>query len=330
MSPPQALMPDSVRYEYHDLKPAVGSFLDEVVAGLSAPRKWLFPKYFYDEPGSRLFEAICDLPEYYPTRTELSMLERYAPELRRRVGTGAAIIEYGSGSGRKTELVLRGVEPYAYVAIDISGEQLRLAVSGLAARFPGVRMVALCADYTRALPLDTMVILDGRRRVGFFPGSTIGNFPRAEALAFLRSACQSAGPGGAMIVGVDLKKDPAILHAAYNDAAGVTAAFNLNVLERINRELGADFELDAFRHHAHYAAEAGRVEMHLVSQRAQQVSIAGLTFHFAAGETIHTESSYKYTVEGFQALAAEAGFEPQHCWTDSERLFSIHYLAVPR
>jgi dimethylhistidine N-methyltransferase len=322
-------MPDSVRYDYRDLKPAVGSFLDEVLAGLSAPRKWLFPKYFYDEHGSRLFDAICDLPEYYPTRTELGMLETYAPELRERVGTGSAIIEYGSGSGRKTELVLRAVEPHAYVAIDISGEQLRQAVSGLAARFPEVRMVAVCADYTRALALETIEVLAGRRRIGFFPGSTIGNFPGPEALAFLRSACESAGPGGAMIVGVDLVKDPSILHAAYNDAAGVTAAFNLNVLERINRELGADFELDAFRHRAHYAAEEGRVEMHLVSRRAQKVSIAGRTFHFAAGETIHTESSYKYSIEGFQSLAAEAGFEPQHCWIDGECLFSIHYLAVP-
>ena len=323
-------MPDSVRYDYRDLKPAVGSFLDEVLAGLSAPRKWLFPKYFYDERGSRLFDAICDLPEYYPTRTELRMLETYGPELRQRVGKGSAIIEYGSGSGRKTELVLRAVEPHAYVAIDISEEQLRAAVSGLAARFPAVRMVALCADYTRALALDTIGVLAGKRRIGFFPGSTIGNFPHAEALAFLRSACESTARGGAMIVGVDLVKDSAILHAAYNDAAGVTAAFNLNVLERINRELGADFELDAFRHRAHYAAAEGRVEMHLVSQRAQKVSLAGRTFDFAAGETIHTESSYKYTVPGFQALAAQAGFEPQHCWIDSERLFSIHYLAVPR
>lgn len=323
-------MPESARYHYRDLKPAVGSFLDEVIEGLSAPRKWLFPKYFYDERGSRLFEAICDLPEYYPTRTELAMLETYAPELRRRVGPGSAIIEYGSGSGRKTELVLRAVEPHAYVAIDISGEQLRLAVAGLAERFPGVRMVALCADYTRTLALETIEVLSGTRRIGFFPGSTIGNYPHAEALAFLRSACESAGPGGAMIVGVDLVKDPAILHAAYNDSAGVTAAFNLNVLERINRELGADFELDAFRHRAHYSAEEGRIEMHLVSQRAQTVSIAGRTFHFAAGETIHTESSYKYSVEGFQALAAEAGFDPQHCWIDSGRLFSIHYLSVPR
>lgn len=322
-------MPESVRYEYYDFKPAVGSFLDEVVAGLSAPRKWLPPKYFYDERGSRLFEAICELPEYYPTRTELGMLETFAPELRECVGPGAAIIEYGSGSGRKTELMLRAVRPYAYVAIDISGEQLRIAVSGLARMFPDVRMVAICADYTRALPLESIEVIGARRRIGFFPGSTIGNFTRSEALAFLRSAYEAAGPGGAMIVGVDLEKDPSILHAAYNDAAGVTAAFNVNVLLRINRELGADFNLDAYWHRAHYAAQEGRVEMHLVSTRAQQVSIGERTFDFAAGETIHTENSYKYSVEGFQTLAAEAGFEPWHCWTDSDRLFSIHFLAVP-
>lgn len=321
-------MPDSVRYDYYDLKPAVASFLEDVIAGLAAPRKWLPPKYLYDERGSQLFEAICELPEYYPTRTELAMLETFAPELRERVGPGAAIVEYGSGSGRKTELLLRAVRPAAYVAIDISGEQLRLAASGLAHAFPDVRVVALCADYTRVLPLDTIKLIGARRRIGFFPGSTIGNFTRPEALAFLRQVRESAGPRGAMIVGVDLEKDPSILHAAYNDTAGVTAAFNLNVLERINRELGADFDLDAYRHSAHYAAAAGRVEMHLVSTRAQAVSIGERAFHLAAGETIHTESSYKYSIDGFQSLAAEAGFEPQHCWIDSQRLFSIHYLTV--
>ncbi|HYH42615.1 MAG TPA: L-histidine N(alpha)-methyltransferase [Burkholderiales bacterium] len=322
-------MAQSARYEYHDLKPAAGSFLDDVIAGLSASRKSLPPKYFYDARGSQLFDAICELPEYYPTRTELAMLEDAAPEIASRIGPRAAIVEYGSGSGRKTAVLLRAVQPLAYVAIDISGEQLREAIASLAATNPGVRMVALCADYTRALPIAPLQALDARRRVVYFPGSTIGNFTVAEALAFLRNALEVAGPGGAMLVGVDLKKDPATLHAAYNDSAGVTAAFNLNVLHRINRELGGDFDLAAFEHRAHYEERPGRIEMHLVSTREQTVTIGAHRFRFAVGETIFTESSYKYSVEEFQSLAAEAGFEPGHCWVDPRRMFSIHYLKAP-
>ncbi len=330
MSPLQAAMSPSARYQYLDLKPALGSFLDDVVAGLSARQKSLPPKYFYDERGSRLFDAICELPEYYLTRTELAMLERHAPEMALRMGAGPAIVEYGSGSGRKTAILLRAAQPAAYVAIDISGEQLGVAVAALADMFPAVRMVALCADYTRALPLASLDAIGAGRRVGYFPGSTIGNFTKPEALAFLRNAREVAGPRGAMLVGVDLKKDPSTLHAAYNDAAGVTADFNLNVLHRINRELGADFVPSAYRHRAHYAEDAGRIEMHLVSLRDQKVTLAGRVFAFSAGETIHTESSYKYSVEDFQSLAAAAGFTPEHCWVDERRLFSIHYLSVVR
>ena len=322
-------MPTSARYEYHDFEPAVASFLDDVVAGLSAPRKALPPKYFYDAQGSRLFDAICELPEYYPTRTELGMLEACASQIAERIGPKAAIVEYGSGSGRKTAILIRAVQPLAYVAIDISGEQLRTAVSGLASAFPEVRMIAMCADYTRKLPLRELDALDARRRVVYFPGSTIGNFTVPEALAFLRNVREVAGARGSMLVGVDLKKDPALLHAAYNDAQGVTAAFNLNLLHRINRELQGIFDLDAFEHRAHYDAQAGRIEMHLVSTRDQQVTVAGRRFAFAAGETIHTENSYKYSVDEFQALAREAGFEPMHCWVDDEGLFSIHSLTVP-
>jgi dimethylhistidine N-methyltransferase len=322
-------MPTSTRYEYHDLEPAAASFLDDVVAGLSAPRKTLPPKYFYDARGSQLFDAICELPEYYPTRTELAMLEAYAPEIAQRIGPRCAIVEYGSGSGRKTAILIRAARPLAYVAIDISGEQLRAAVSGLAAAFPDVRMAAVCADYTQKLPLQKLDALDAARRVVYFPGSTIGNFTVPEALAFLVNARQVAGARGSMLVGVDLKKAPALLHAAYNDTQGVTAAFNLNVLHRINRELKGGFDLEAFEHRAHYDARAGRIEMHLVSTRDQEVAIGERRFAFAAGETIHTENSYKYSVEEFQALAREAGFEPVHCWVDDEHLFSIHYLTVP-
>ena len=316
-------------FEFRDLKPGTGSFLNDVIAGLSAPRKALPPKYFYDERGSRLFEAICELPEYYPTRTELAMLEAAAPDIARRVGAGAAIVEYGSGSGRKTQGLIRALQPRVYVAVDISGEQLRSSVGALAMEFRKVRMVAICADYTHALPLGDLETSDISRRAVFFPGSTIGNFDPPEALAFLANARQVAARGGAMLVGVDLKKERSVLHAAYNDARGVTAAFNLNVLARINRELGGDFDLAKFEHQAHYDPLAGRIEMHLVSRVRQRVRVGDREFEFAAGETIHTENSYKYAVDEFQTLATRAGFVAEHCWVDPQRLFSIHYLTVP-
>jgi dimethylhistidine N-methyltransferase len=323
-------MSQSAPYDYLDLKPAAGSFLNDVIAGLSAPRKTLPPKYFYDARGSQLFDAICELPEYYPTRTELAMLERAAPEMRQRVGADSAIVEYGSGAGVKTRILIEALQPRAYVAIDISGEQLRSAVAQLAERFPDVRMFAVCADYTQQLPLTQLDGAHAARRVVYFPGSTIGNFTVPEAHEFLLNARRVAGAGGAMLVGVDLKKDAGVLHAAYNDAQGVTAAFNLNVLRRINRELDADFDLEEFEHRAHYDEQAGRIEMHLVSKRDQQVHVAGRAFAFVAGESIHTENSYKYGVEEFQALARRAGFEPEHVWIDPQGLFSIHYLTVPR
>ena len=323
-------MPPSASYEYRDLTPARASFLDDVITGLSASPKTLPPKYFYDERGSRLFEQICELPEYYLTRTELAMLDSLAPEMASRIGSRTAIIEYGSGSGRKTAILIEALEPAAYVAIDISGEALREAVGALAVKFPKVGMVALCADYTRALDSGELDVIAGKGRVVYFPGSTIGNFTVEDALGFLTNARQVAGAGGVMLVGVDLKKDRALLHAAYNDAQGITAAFNLNVLQRINRELGGDFDLHAYEHRARYNDDAGRIEMHLVSLHEQQVTLGGRTFRFAAGETIHTENSYKYSVGEFQALAREAGFRAEYCWLDPQRLFSIHYLAVPR
>jgi dimethylhistidine N-methyltransferase len=315
-------------YRYEDRKPAKASFLEDVLAGLSSSPKTLPPKYFYDERGSHLFDAICELPEYYPTRTELAMLKACGSEIASRVGPDAAVVEYGSGSGTKTAVLVEQLRPLAYVAIDIADEQLRSAVSALAVAFPNVRMSALCADYTKRLDLPA---LDNavKKRLVFFPGSTIGNFTVPEALAFLVNARSVAGAGGAMLVGVDLKKEAAVLHAAYNDAQGVTAAFNLNVLRRINEELGADFDLQAFEHRAFYNAADGRIEMHVVSTREQTVRIGAQTFGFAAGETIHTENSFKYSVAEFQTLAREAGFEPEHCWVDAERLFSIHYLTVP-
>lgn len=315
-------------YAFHDLKPDTGSFVDEVVAGLGQPQKALSPKYFYDERGCALFEQICALPEYYPTRTEMALMQAHAPEISTLLGRDCVLIEYGSGSGRKTVELIEHLKPVAYVPIDIAATQLNAFAEGLAARFSGLNIAAVCADYSRPFALPDIERLGAGRRVAYFPGSTIGNFTIDDARSFLHRACLLTAPGGAMLVGVDLKKEEALLHAAYNDAQGVTAAFNLNLLARINRELGADFDLYAFRHHAFYNRDAGRIEMHLVSLTDQQVALAGRAFRFRHDETIHTENSYKYSVEEFQALAREAGFEAERCWIDAGRLFSIHYLVA--
>jgi dimethylhistidine N-methyltransferase len=266
------------------------------------------------------------LPEYYPTRTELAMTQAHAPEMARLLGADCLLIEYGAGSGRKTRVLIEALAPAAYVAIDISRSALQQCAADLAARYPAVKVAAVCADYSRPLALPVIEGITPRRRVIYFPGSTIGNFTRADALGFLRHAQKLAGAGGAMLVGVDLKKDPARLHAAYNDAQGITAAFNLNLLTRINRELDGTFDVAAFEHHAFYDADEGRIEMHLRSLRPQTVHVAGLAFAFSGGETIHTENSCKYAVDEFQQLAREAGFTAEKYWCDSERLFSIHYL----
>ena len=312
-----------------DLKPDSGSFLRDVLEGLSLPSKALSPKYFYDEHGSALFEAICELPEYYPTRTEMAIMRAHVGEMAQRVGPDCLLIEYGSGSGRKTRVLIAALAPVSYMPIDIAREQLTRAAAELGREFPELQILAVCADYSRPLALPAVEGTPARRCVVYFPGSTIGNLALAEARQFLRDACTMVGPGGAMLVGVDLKKDEALLNAAYNDAQGVTAAFNLNLLTRINRELGADFDPGAFHHRAFYNAALSRIEMHLVSGKRQSVTIAGHRFEFAAGETIHTENSCKYSVDEFQALARSAGFVPEHCWPDPAQLFAVHYLAVP-
>jgi dimethylhistidine N-methyltransferase len=312
-----------------DLRPDTGSFLDEVIAGLSRPLKDLPPKYFYDERGSELFEMICELPEYYPTRSELALMRSHAGEIARELGPECAVIEYGCGSGRKTRLLLEAAAPVAYVPIDIARSQLEVTADGIAREFPALAVTAVCADYSRALTLPELPGPRPRRRVIYFPGSTIGNLSLPEAARFLANARRLARPGGAMLVGVDLKKDAALLNAAYNDARGVTADFNLNLLARINRELQADFDLAAFRHYAFYNGALGRIEMHLVSLKDQRVRVGGTAFGFRGGETIHTENSYKYSVDEFKALAESAGFEPVRCWTDDKRRFAVHYLAVP-
>ena len=313
-------------FVFHDLQPLQGSFRADVVAGLAKPEKDLPPKYLYDSRGCELFEKICQLAEYYPTRTETAILHDSAKEIAQLAGEGCELIEYGSGSSRKTRMLLEALRPAVYIPVDIAREQLLRTSAELAGAYAGLEIAAVCADYS--LPLSLPDDAGGRRKLVFFPGSTIGNFVPAEAVKFMRNAAHLAGPSGGMLVGVDLKKDASKLHAAYNDALGVTAAFNLNLLARINRELGANFELDRFRHYAFYNAPLGRIEMHLVSARKQTVEMPGFGATFAEGESIHTENSYKYTIEEFQFLATQAGFGPARVWMDEARLFAVHYLIV--
>jgi len=315
-------------FSFADLKPCTTSLREDVLHGLAQPRKALPPKYFYDTAGSALFERICNLPEYYPTRTEMEIMRASAADMARRLGSHCVLIEYGSGSGLKTRVLLDALNPAAYVPIDISEAPLRSAAAEVARRLPEVRVVAVCADYSAPLEIPALREFPGARRAVYFSGSTIGNFTPAEAQVFLERARALVGAGGAMLVGVDLQKERAVLHAAYNDAEGVTAAFNLNLLTRLNRELGADFNLSAWTHRAFYDTDLGRIEMHLVSTRAQRVTVSGAHFDFAANETIHTENSYKYTVEGFHRLASASGFSAEACWTDPRRYFSVHYLVA--
>ncbi len=319
-------MPSVRPVTFIDLHPAAGSFLDEVLEGLARTPKSLSPKYFYDERGSALFEAICDLPEYYPTRTELALMREHAMSMAAVLAPRCLLIEFGSGASVKTEVLMAALDPAAYVAVDISAAALRAASSRLAGAFPRTPLLAVCADYMQALDIPGLASYDGARRVVYFPGSTIGNLTPSEARDFLADARRLAGAGGAMLVGVDLKKDAAVLHAAYNDAQGVTAAFNLNLLQRMNRELGADFDIAQFRHVAFYDAAAGRIEMHLESVCAQTVTVGGRRFGFAAGERLHTENSCKYSVEEFRRLAADAGFSPRQVWVDPRHYFAVHLL----
>lgn len=307
--------------------PEPQGFLDDVLQGLAQPQKSLPAKYFYDDAGSDLFEAITRLPEYYPTRTEFAILDAAGAEIAAALPRGAALVEFGSGSTAKVRRLLRHLTDLAaYLPVDVSASFLHAQAAGLRADFPGLRIEPVAADFTRpfSLPAD----LGDAPRAGFFPGSTIGNFEPAEAARLLRQFGAILGAGAVLVVGVDLAKDHAVLEAAYDDAAGVTAAFNRNVLRRINRELGGTFDLDAFAHRAVFNPQASRIEMHLVARAAQTVAVSGRRFAFAAGESIHTENSYKYTPESFQALAAAAGWEPVQVWTDPQALFSVHALRL--
>lgn len=327
---PVSTRPVAAPIQVLDFEPAVADIRAEVLAGLSQPQKSLPCKLFYDEIGSRLFDEICRVPEYYPTRTELSIMQDSAAEMATALGPRPLIVEYGSGSSLKTRLLLDALpEARGYVPIDISSEHLLRAAQALGSAYPHLTVQPVCADYTRPFTLPPLPREPGDRVVAYFPGSTVGNFDPEQAVAFLESMRATCGPGSGLLIGVDLKKDPAVLHAAYNDAAGVTAAFNLNLLRRLNRDLGADFDPAAFFHYAFYQPMFGRMEMHLISRRVQTIDLGGgQRVQFDEGESIHTESSYKYTLQGFRALAARAAYRHVQTWTDPRQWFGLLYFTA--
>ncbi len=305
---------------------AIAEFRADVLHGLAQTPKRIPSKYFYDARGSQLFEEICAQPEYYLTRTELAILEEHAPAIAKAIGPRALLVEYGSGAGIKTRLLLDALEqPVGYVPVEISRSALDASVENLSEEFPEVDMLPVSADFTQPVDLPAPDQA-ARRTVVFFPGSTLGNFEQREAIALLRTMAIEMGRQGAALVGIDLKKDAAILEAAYNDAAGVTREFTLNLLTRINRELQADFNLDEFDHRARYNAQAGRIETHVVSRIDQVVAIGTHRFAFAAGEAMLVEYSCKYAVEEFAAMAAKAGLRVVRSWSDSRQWFAMQML----
>lgn len=309
-----------------DLHPPADDILRDALAGLSRTPKRLPSKYFYDAQGSRLFEAITRQPEYYLTRVEQALLDDYLPAIASAIGSGAHVVEYGSGSGRKTRRLLEGLrEPAAYTPVEISRAALLESTARLASALPAVEMLPVCADFTRPVPLPAPTRRPQRTLV-FFPGSTLGNFTHDEAVGILAAMREAMGADGRALIGIDLQKDPALIEAAYNDAAGVTAAFTLNLLARLNRELGSDFDLAGFRHRAVYAGERSRIETFLVSQRAQQVQVAGRRFHFDPGEAMLVEYSHKYSDGGFATLAAAAGLAVADGRNDPRGWFGLRLL----
>jgi dimethylhistidine N-methyltransferase len=322
---PEAATPGIVRI-YRLLDPRPDAFLGDVLAGLARPQKAVPPKYFYDDRGSALFEQICELDEYYPTRTELAIMRECMDDLARLLGPDTELVEFGSGASIKSRILIERMRPSLYVPVDIAEGALRTAADALAERFPWLNVSGVVADFAQPLVLPEFVALPVRRRVVYFPGSTVGNFTPDEALSFLRRVHDLLGPGGVLVIGVDTKKSKAVLDAAYDDARGVTAEFNLNLLRRINRELGGDFQLSRFRHKAFYDEAAGRVEMHLESTHAQFARVGGRRFDFAPGETIHTEISCKYAIEEFRAMGEAARFHTQAVYTDPDRLFAVYAM----
>lgn len=312
---------------FYDTHPELESLREEVLRGLTSQPKHLAPKFFYDRRGSELFEQICRQPEYYPTRAEVGILRAHGPELAQVAASASVLIELGSGASRKVRLLLEQLRPDTYIGVDISRDFLLQATHDLAQDYPDIQVHAFCADLCQ--PLTLAWPSDGQR-LAFYPGSSIGNFEPEEAEVFLRNLRPLLGPSGALIIGVDLKKDPAILHAAYNDEAGVTAEFNLNLLHRLRCELDMELDIGSFRHVAFYNDELGRIEMYLESLSQQVVHLDDRQISFAAGELLHTENSYKYTVGEFHELARHAGFEPIQEWTDTQSLFCVYYLRVAK
>lgn len=319
--------PDSVNsIHFYDYHPELADLHEEVIKGMKNWPRAIAPKFFYDEKGSQLFDEICGTTEYYPTRTEMTILEENIDEIAAHVGEQCLLIEPGSGSSQKVRVMLDAVNPKAYMPMDISKDYLRVAAEDVASEYPWLEVHAACVDYTSPFPLPPCH--EQARKVAFFPGSSIGNFDPEQAISFLRNLAEVLQSDGGLLIGVDLKKDKEVLHAAYNDNEGVTAAFNQNLLTRISDELDATFDTKKFHHHAFYNEQLGRVEMHLVSDETHTVSIGEHHFQFKKDETIHTESSYKYTINEFKSLAERAGFKSVDVWTDVENLFSVHYFEV--
>ncbi len=314
----------SQRYQFFDQHPEIADFRADILQGMSSPEPYISPKYFYDETGSRLFEEICNSDEYYPTRTEVGIIRDNIDDIVDILGRDCLLIEPGSGDSYKVRLLLDALRPIAYLPIDISKRYLQDEAQKLAAEFTWLNVHAICADFTGKLELPYHV--ESTNRVAFFPGSTIGNFAPEQAIKVLEEIRMMVGEGGGLLIGVDLQKDTSILNAAYNDKKGYTAEFNKNLLVRINRELGADFNVDLFQHHAFFNEEEHRIEMHLVCMQDQQVTIGDQSFLFKKDQSILTEYSHKYSVESFQKLAELASFKSVKTWVDDDRLFSVHYL----
>jgi dimethylhistidine N-methyltransferase len=313
-----------------EVPPGGSDFLEEVIDGLSSNPRSLPCKYFYDERGAALFQKICELPEYYITRTEIDILDRNRAEIASHLGPYIALIGLGTGAGTKTRILIEALEsPAVYIPVDISEKQVRESTALFRRIFPDLEILPVCADYLQPVVLPSPN-RKAARNIVYFPGSTIGNFEPTEGQEFLRRVANVTRKNGGLLIGADLKKEQDVLEAAYNDSAGVTAQFNLNLLDRINRELGADFDLDQWRHRAIYNSSAGRIEMHLISEIDQFVHVGGQKFHFRGGEKIITEFSYKYAPEEFAALAGKAGFKFVQMWTDHARLFGVFYFTCSR
>jgi len=312
--------------KFHDLTPEADDFHKDVIEGLCNRPRAIPPKYFYDKRGSELFDAICEQPEYYPTRTEISLLQYYARDIAERIGPDCILVELGSGASEKVRLLFDALKPTGYMGVDISKEFLLDATGKLAHDHPWLEVHAVCADFSQVLEIPKH--FHEQQHIAFYPGSSIGNFTPDDAVVFMEQIAEMVGKNGKLLIGVDLKKDEAILNAAYNDAAGITAEFNLNLLTRMKNELGAEYEDGAFAHQAFYNESEGRIEMHLVCTKNTKLIIDGKPFSFHLGDSIHTENSYKYSLDEFKSLAERSGFDVEEVWTDRKNLFSVQLLTV--